>query len=113
MYVHGAECDTNDDIPHSQDYLSDADIVPADDQYRFKDVFGAITKGAGAEPFISCKEGKINEVGQLGGGWKELYLRGWEEMYQRACVFVQTPNLCVLISKPPGMVVFRQGHDHF
>ncbi len=47
---------------YTQEYLSDADIVPAEDPYRFKDVFKAITRGAGAEPFISCKDGKINEV---------------------------------------------------
>lgn len=45
-----------------QMYLHDADIVPATDRYLYKDVVKAIATGAGAEPFISCKDGEVNEV---------------------------------------------------
>lgn len=48
----------------SQDYLHDADIVPASDRYLYKDVLKAIADGAGAEPFISCRAGEVNEVNE-------------------------------------------------
>lgn len=42
--------------------MHDADIVPAADRYLYKDVVNAIARGAGASPFVSCRDGDINEV---------------------------------------------------